>query len=320
MLLKNELLDRMEILFPYEPKFADLRRAYIDRDLSSLFRLFVNDYGDEANEFRKAVMEQNLHSIFRIFEDGFDLQHRETSAELELTDLRKFILEDNTWSLYRLLLDATNTQIVYAIKSMHANGIRWDKDAMSQGQLKSKMWLIDELKILDVKLGNVFLCAGWYGILATLLFEHDFDIDSIRSFDIDPTVQEIAEKFNLPWFSDNWRFKAITEDIHNLDFDAHEWTSWSNKNRRMSKPITDKPDTIINTSCEHVADFGKWYNKIPSGKLLVLQSNDFEDIDEHVNTSKTLEVFEHKTPMKEVLYSGELDLVAYKRFMRIGYK
>ena len=35
------------------------------------------------------------------------------------------------------------------------------------------------------------------------------------------------------------------------------------------------PDTIINTSCEHIRNFNSWYNAIPQGKLLILQSNNF---------------------------------------------
>jgi hypothetical protein len=282
MLLKTELLNRMEILFPEEPRFNDLRRAYIDRDLASVFRLIEG--GANVEEFRK------------------------------------FVLGDNEWSLYRLILDIRDTQIVRTIKSFQASDVRWDKDAMSQGQLASKMWLIRELQALDLELGTVFLCAGWYGLLAVLLFENGLQVDRVRSFDIDPTVVDIADKFNLPWFSDSWRFKAITADIHTLNFSSHDWTSWSNSNNRMSYPITDVPNTIINTSCEHIEDFESWYARIPDGKLVVLQSNDFQDIQEHVNISPDLDSFADKTPLAEVLYSGKLNLTAYNRFMRIGYR
>jgi len=321
MLLKSELLDRMEILFPFQPKFSDLRRAYIDRDFASLFRLLADYHGQDADEIRKMVMEGNMHVLFRFMDGDWepDLEHRD-SKWIEHGDLRKFILEDNTWSLYRLLLDIEDTQIVQTIKSFHASGTRIDKDALSQGQLKSKMWLIDELRLIDEPLGTVFLCAGWYGILATLMFEYDLDVEKIRSFDMDPDVENIADKFNLPWFSDQWRFKAITEDIHNVDFNEHEWTAWSNKNERMSKPIKESPDTIINTSCEHIENFDDWYEKLPKGKLLVLQSNNYEDVQEHVNISKSLEEFVDQTPMKSVLYSGDLPLDTYTRYMRIGYK
>lgn len=350
MLTKGSLLDRMEILYPYDNRISDLRRSYLDRDLSSIFRFIDYLWDTNFEDVRKAVMEKNLHSVFRLLDahpeinndlrkatlednlwslfrmfdpeesslvEGLIFDHAE---ELEPTDFKKFVMNDNTWALYRLLLDLHDTRLLHAIKSFHADGTRWKKDALSRGQLKSKMWLVDELKTLDVQLGTVFLCAGWYGILALLLFEHGFDIDRIRSFDIDPEVEPIADKFNLPWFSDQWRFKAITDDIHNINFESHNWTAWSNTNKRESYPITDVPDTIINTSCEHIENFSEWYAKIPEGKLVILQSNDFEDVDEHVNTASDLFDFAKMTPMSDVLFSGDLELENYSRFMRIGYK
>ena len=39
---------------------------------------------------------------------------------------------------------------------------------------------IIELKKLNPQLGTVFLCAGWYATLSTMLFENDFDIKCVR--------------------------------------------------------------------------------------------------------------------------------------------
>ena len=38
-----ELLDRFELLFPTNSKISDLRRAYTDKDLSSIFRLLPDN-------------------------------------------------------------------------------------------------------------------------------------------------------------------------------------------------------------------------------------------------------------------------------------
>jgi hypothetical protein len=319
MLTKGQLLDRMELLYPYEGRFTDLRRAYIDRDENSIHRLMVDCYGNDIDKMKKAFRDDNWHHMFHLIEGDWIPQFTVPDG-VEQGDLRKFLFQDNTWSMYRLLLNIQDTQIIKTIKSFHASGTRIDNDSLSQGQLKSKMWLIDELKTLDLKLGTVFLCAGWYGILATLMFEHDFDIDKVRSFDVDPNAAPIADKFNLPWFSDGWKFKAITEDIHNIDFEEHGWQAWSNSKNRLSKTIREVPNTIINTSCEHIEHFDRWYGSIPSGKLMILQSNNFEDIDEHVNTHPTLDSFTLQTPMNEVLFSGQMDLDKYSRYMRIGYK
>ena len=80
----HELLDRFELLYPTNSKLADLRRAYIDQDISSIFRLMPNHVSGDIEELRKAVLEQNLHSIFRLCNND---------------DLRKLVLEDNTWKL-----------------------------------------------------------------------------------------------------------------------------------------------------------------------------------------------------------------------------
>ena len=52
----------------------------------------------------------------------------------------------------------------------------------------------------------------------------------------------------------------------------------------------------------------------------VLQSNNYFDVDEHVNCSHSLDEFAFQTPMQRVWYEGELELGHYKRFMRIGIK
>jgi hypothetical protein len=289
MLEIYELLDRFELLYPDNSQLSDLRRAYIDQDLNSIFRI-VND--DNKN------------------------------------DLRKLVLENNSWKLWPLLDRFVDTQFSAAFKSFFVNNIVYDKDCFSRGQLQSKLWLVEELKKLNVDLGTVFLCAGWYGTLAVMLFESGIKVEKIRSFDIDPTTADVAEVFNKPWLEDNWRFKASTVDIMNFN-----WTSvpapsdgtignfYYNTNT-VNKIIQmkDNPDTIINTSCEHIKDFSSWYNKIPTGKLVILQGNNYFEIKEHVNCSKDLLDFSSKSPMTTVLYEGELQLPKYKRFMKIGFK
>ena len=276
-----ELLDRLELLYADNSNLSDLRRAYTDKDLSSIFRL-VNDNNKE--------------------------------------DLRKLVMEDNTWKLWPILDSYVETQFVAAFKNFFVNETKiWD-DCFSRGQLESKLWLLKELGKLKVDLGTVFLCAGWYATLATMLFESNIKVDKVRSFDIDESCVDIAETFNKPWFVDEWRFKSITQDIMDINYNEHVWQYWSNANNRMSYPITDSPDTIINTSCEHIENFAEWYAKIPIGKLVVLQNNNFFEVDEHGNCVNDLDDFASQSPLTEILYDNELKLPKYTRFMRIGYK
>jgi len=286
MLTLDALLDRFELLYgSTHSELIDLRRAYVDKD---------------------------LYSIFRICQD------LSNSADIE--NFRKLILEDNIWKLWLILEKYTTTNFIYAFKRLHSENITFDTDCFSRGQLKSKKWLINELLKLNVDLGIVYLCGGWYGTLATMIFESSISVDAIRSFDIDPDVVEIAEIFNKPWFIDNWKFKAITQDIHSINYATNSWSMWSSKNNRMSNPITESPNTVINTSCEHITNFDEWYGKIPNGKLVILQSNNYFDVPEHTNCSKSISEFANITPMTTVLYEGELQLEKYTRFMRIGYR
>lgn len=190
-------------------------------------------------------------------------------------------------------------------------------DAFSWGQLKSKRWLVSELEKLDLDLGIVFLSAGWYATLAAMMFDSKCKIEKIRSFDIDGSCANIADTINRCHVLDNWKFKASTLDIHAMTYPLNYTTLRANKSQ---VELVEMPTTIVNTSCEHIENFTSWYNKIPNGKIVVLQTNNYFDIDEHINCSESLSDFANNTPMTTVLYSDELILPKYKRFMRIGIK
>ena len=151
-----------------------------------------------------------------------------------------------------------------------------------------------------------------------MLFESKINVDKIRSFDIDDSCRQIAETFNKPWVLEDWKFKPVTEDIHDIDFNSHTYTVTRANGTECS--LTDSPDTIINTSCEHIVNFSQWYNQIPKGRLVVLQGNDYFELNEHVNCSADQDSFSEKSPMSNTLYLGTLDCGKYKRFMKIGTK
>lgn len=191
------------------------------------------------------------------------------------------------------------------------------QDLFSKGQMESKRWLVNELEKINKPLGTVFLCAGWYGSLAAFLFESKLEIEKIRSFDIDESCANIAETFNRTKTMDGWKFKASTLDVLEMDYPTTHTTYRSNG---TSLELTEMPTTIVNTSCEHIFNFDKWYKNIPVGTLVILQTNNYFELPEHVNCSVNLDDFSRMTPMNEVLYQGELELPKYTRYMRIGIK
>lgn len=343
-----KLLDRFEILYPHDERLADLRRSYIDQNLHSIFKLSTDNedlrkaiieenvhsifrcidnqrcVGD-IEDLRKAVLENNLHSLFRLLPGNEDLRKSILDKNLysifrllDNEDLKGLVLHDNIYSLWRILDKWTETNFVAAFKKLIKEEIDFDQDCFSRGQLQSKLWLVNTLKELDVDLGIVFLCAGWYGTLATMIFESNINVDKIVSFDIDPEVWKIAEIFNKPWVQDGWRFKAVTEDIFDIMFNEHIYDVV--KSDGTTERLYTTPDTIINTSCEHINNFTQWFNRIPKGKLVILQSNNYFEVEEHVNCSDSLEQFNSNTDLTQTLYLGELKFPKYTRFMKIGYK
>ena len=82
-------------------------------------------------------------------------------------------------------------------------------------------------------------------------------------------------------------------------------------------------EIVINTSCEHLEQQTIYDNieKCPSGTLIVLQSNNYDKIQEHINTVKDLQEFVSQYQSHLINISMyEKDFLDYKRFMIIGIK
>jgi hypothetical protein len=169
-------------------------------------------------------------------------------------------------------------------------------DAFWSGQLKSKEWLITNLRKNVNQVVSIDIHGGWVGVLASMLFQSDIYITNIRSVDIDPTCEPIATMMNKKEEMAG-KFRAVTADMCAIRSDA---------------------DVVINTSCEHITQeqYDLWLSGIPYNTLLVLQSNNY-NIPEHVRIANDLEEFKTQSKIN-VLWAGELELPLYKRFMIIG--
>ena len=246
---------------------------------------------------------------------GIDILYDSSSV----TRVRNY-LEDPTTSKLLALIGVNDTFISKLSKAINDYpDVNWS-DAFSKGQLLSKLWIIHELKRLDLDLGNVFVCAGWLGILPALMFrELDLKIKNIKSFDIDPTCQYVADRINKSYVIDGWKFNAITMDIHDINYQKHTFRI-SRTNGSVSDPFDIIPNTIINTSCDHIFPFEKWWDLIPQGKIIILQNNNSKLDDDHVNNVNSLEEMKKQAPMSKILFEGELELSMYTRYMLIGIK
>jgi len=64
----------------------------------------------------------------------------------------------------------------------------------------------------------------------------------------------------------------------------------------------------------------EWFNKIKPGTVVAIQTNDFHEIDEHINTVNDLTELQEKYIMSEILFVVTKDCDRYNRFMLIGIK
>jgi hypothetical protein len=184
------------------------------------------------------------------------------------------------------------------------------RDVFSNGQIDSKLWLCRELeKLRLIEPQRIWILGGWCGIAALLLLSREkLPIDHIRSYDIDPGCEPLADMINENWVFKEWKFKAFTADANNLEY--------------IYRADYDKPSLVINTSCEHF-DSMDWFNRIPSGTLVALQSNNLKH-DEDTNAINNINQIIQNYPLSDIQYSGSLNFSyvdkSFSRFMIIGNK
>jgi hypothetical protein len=171
-----------------------------------------------------------------------------------------------------------------------------------KGQLKSKVWLIENLKPrIDYQRGyRIAIYGGWNGVLASLLYNSGIGIYHITSVDVDPACEEIASTMNKR-HEMRGTFTAVTAD--------------------MCEYVVDDVDIVINTSCEHIRQeqYERWLNLQPIDALIVLQSNNYAELEEHVRCADNLEHFQSQSHI-DIIYSGVLETSKYDRYMIIGKK
>ena len=210
------------------------------------------------------------------------------------------------------------------IKKISSWSIKWQHRAnlnehFSRGQMKSKCWMVAELSEIysDGYLGTVAHYGGWYATVAQNIFEK-FRVKNYYNLEVDPECIDISDDFNYEQ-TVGWKFKSTVQDVSNIVWKDNNSFDIKIKNLANNMVTTNvKPDLIINTSCEHMNE--DWFNNIPTGTVVCLQTNDYFENEQHSNCCRDLADVIAKYPMNEIYYSGEIDTQLYNRFMLIGEK
>lgn len=196
-------------------------------------------------------------------------------------------------------------------------------DAFSRSQIRSKIWLVNELANISNYYYNIVLLAGWYGQLVDLFSTNNkISFRKIRNVEIDrDACMESDYNFNLNRIED-YKVKAVHADINELTLHSTGY-QWEVENFKTNETYVEKflPNLIINTSAEHMTT--EWFQQIKNKQweekpIVAIQSNNYFDLDEHINCVHSIEHMKKVFPMKEIMYQGELQLKGYKRVMLIG--
>jgi len=164
------------------------------------------------------------------------------------------------------------------------------RGSCSDDLLISKLHLARALKNLGHdNHDRIYNLGSWYGNMAPILSRQGIKFNRLLNVDRNPDVVANASKV-ADHFDIGHLIKHLTGDVNKLRY----------KN----------PSMIINTSCNDIEGSG-WFNRIPNGTLVALQTRDMPNF-------KTL------FPLKETLHFSKLRLQdpeeKYIRLTWIGIK
>lgn len=210
-----------------------------------------------------------------------------------MTTPKEVLSRTSSWFDAEVMIDFTD--MLYSLDPHHLPRYEEARDALSFGQLVSKLWLVE---MLDNKRfltnANVLICGGWLGTLGRLILEAPNSFRcSVTSMDIDPRCKLISESFNKRYVEIE-KFKGVTADMYDFDYSPF--------------------DIIINTSSEHIASIQDWMSLIPSGKTVVLQNNNAFNIPEHISCVKSAQELVEQASLS-TFFCDELVFPMYTRYM-----
>ncbi|MFZ3229159.1 MAG: hypothetical protein WA160_03055 [Pseudobdellovibrio sp.] len=188
------------------------------------------------------------------------------------------------------------------------------KDAFSDGQIRSKLWLAHNLeawsqKYFDLALNYTLTWYGsWVGLGPFLLLSLTrIKFTVVNLIEVDEESLNVSKKILDHWMVQGVQINLIKADMNNY----------------LPELITNNAELFINTACEHVTH-DKWLQNIPTGSFILLQSTNMKHI-EHINLANSLEDFDAQIkPFFRVFEKNEI-LFSYpdkcfSRFMLFGKK
>ncbi len=165
-------------------------------------------------------------------------------------------------------------------------------------------------------LGSIYVLGGGMGLLSAMILDSGLRYENLRSFDINGTCQFLADELMANELLADWKFKATTQDLFNIDYAKHMFATRL-QDGRLSDPFREIPGTIINTNISYLTNYKDWYKMLPELRRVIVVGETGKDVP---NAFASSQAFNREFPMSFELYTGVLTIDNKQFFMKIGHK
>jgi len=186
-------------------------------------------------------------------------------------------------------------------------------ESFYHGLVKSKLWLCKEIETVIVREclneSNLHILGCWDNLLAFMLLTRKPELYStVYGYDIDPKAIDNANKVCDMWKYESPKVYNYVQDVNDYDYSTHT------------------NSIFINCSIDQM-DSNNWYNSVPKGSLVCIQTTNMKDPNFPwfiKQTTDSLDELVNRFNLSNLLYSGvtniQYETTGYKRYMIIGTK
>jgi hypothetical protein len=186
-------------------------------------------------------------------------------------------------------------------------------ESFYHGLIKSKLWLCEELETAMYReclnKPTLHILGCWDNLLAFMLLTRKLTFyNTVYGYDINPEAIANANKVCDMWKYESPKVYNYVQDVNDYDYSLHA------------------NGIFINCSIDQM-DSNNWYNSVPEGSLVCIQTTNMKDPDFPwfiKQTTDSLDELVNKFNLSNLLYSGVKNIPyatnGYKRYMIIGRK
>lgn len=179
-------------------------------------------------------------------------------------------------------------------------------------------WIISHLTNIFASkyLGTIYILNGGIGLLGASFLDSSLIFQNIRSFDLNPSGQFMADSMMKDKLLEDWNFKSTTQDIFNINYISNTFIT-TLPDGSLSNPFDEIPNVIINTNISNIEHYEDWWRMVPTTRYVVLVGSSSDDSCRPFTSSIA---FNRKFQLTVELYSGVQKINGINYYMKIGIK